>query len=136
MKKFITSLVLCVAVLFCCSINAYADDGQSFGESIDIKTGGYGVIKGKNNSKYYHLTPGRAGLEITNVSNGSFDVELFKGGSWTEVGSCTGITSPTWRRFYNIPKDSSDYWLKITAYGASGSTAYISGVLHDHGDPY
>ncbi|MBI5978598.1 hypothetical protein SNJ89_14840 [Clostridium perfringens] len=115
------------------SISAYADTGQNFYAKITTGTAGFGVINGSYNDKYYHLTPGRAGLEVKRVTGGEFEVYLYKDGR--EIDRCVGITSPTWLRFYDIPEDSSDYYLKIAVTGSSKATYIISGTLHDHGDP-
>lgn len=132
MKKIITSLIFCAALMIGTSADAFAC-GTSFGANIEAGTGGYGVVNGNKNNKYYHLTPGRAGLEVTSVSGGKFSVYLYKG--WREIDKCVNITSPTWRRFYDIPSDSYDYWLKIVVEGNSHHSYRISGRLHDHGDP-
>ena len=67
------------------------------------------------------------------TGTGEFEVYLYKDGR--EIDRCVGITSPTWLRFYDIPEDSSDYYLKIAVTGSSKATYIISGTLHDHGDP-
>ncbi|ELC8464114.1 hypothetical protein ACSW8Q_15945 (plasmid) [Clostridium perfringens] len=45
------------------------------------------------------------------------------------------MTSLTFRRFYDIPEDSSDYYLKVAVKGESKKTYIISGLIHDHGEP-
>lgn len=133
-KNVISVFLLSLFIVSSFSVSAYADTGQKFYAKIKTGTAGYGVVDGSYNDRYYHLTPGRVGLEVKSVTpGGEFEVYLYKDG-W-EIDRCVEITSTTWRRFYDIPEDSSDYYLKVAVKGASKRTYIISGLIHDHGDP-
>ncbi|MEG1004438.1 hypothetical protein [Clostridium sp.] len=133
-KKCALTFLLSGFMLISSSISAYADTGIGFSATIKTGNSGYGIVNGKDSGKYYHLTPGRVGLEVKNVSGGTFEVYLYKGSK--EIDRCVNITSATWRRFFDIPKDSSDYWLKVAVTGKTNTTYSISGKIHDHGDPH
>lgn len=129
-KKIVSLYLLSLLLVLGTSITAFADTGTRFSATIKTGTAGYGIVNGGRNGKYYHLTPGRAGLEIKNVSGGKFEVYLYRNG--IEIDRCVNITKPDWRRFYDIPKDASNYYLKIAVTGKSKTSYSISGVLHDH----
>lgn len=133
LKKIVSISLFSLFLVLGTSVSAFADTGQKFSATIKTGTAGYGVVNGSDNGKYYHLTPGRAGLDVKSVSGGTFEVYLYRNGR--EIDRCVNITKPGWRRFYDIPKDASNYYLKIAVTGKSKTSYSISGYIHDHGDP-
>ncbi|NLZ47971.1 MAG: hypothetical protein GX895_04150 [Clostridiales bacterium] len=102
--------------------------GSSFSASIKIGTAGYGVVDGKSNGVYYTLSPGTAIVLIKSMNGATnSDILLYRG--LTKVGEINNITKTGTYKF-NITTTSSNYWLKIYAWGASGNTASISGNIY------
>lgn len=143
MKKLLLSLGIFFTLVLGGSLNAYADTGVDFGASeIKVGTAGYGVIDGRANGKFYHLTPSNAGIYVNSLSTSTdpdtgkirpITVTLRKG-RYAASKICTvTVTATGWYQLPGITKDDTDYSLYLVYSGASGSVASISGTVHDHG---
>lgn len=131
-RKVISTLLLSAFILGSATVVVKADSGTKVDFSYDIDETGRGMVSGKGNNKFYHLTPGKVHVNVSGTSSyGTMTMILQSDGVLWDSQYGSHIVNGTGNYVYDVDADKTNYYLK--AYGGSrNTTQYVYGVMHDH----